>query len=67
MAREQAGRADHGKWAMKNVNIDPKKRISKVSVKVREEQYFMDGMRLIDENNEAMIDLKWTSANDSHW
>ena len=67
VAREQAGRANHGKWAMKSINIDQSKRISKVSVKVREEQCFMDGMRLYDENDELMVDLKWCSSNDSVW
>ena len=66
-AREAAGRANHGKWALKSVNLDTKRRISKVSVRVRPEQYFMDGMRLYDENDEMVIDLKWCDSKDSVW
>ena len=65
-ARVKAGRAV-GKWALKSADIDVSKKISKVSVKVRQDQYFMDGLRLIDEFGGNILDLKWCDSNDSEW
>ena len=65
-AREDAGRAV-GKWALKSADIDISKKIAKVSVKVRQDQYFMDGMRLFDQSGAIIVDLKWCDSNDSEW
>ena len=65
-AREDAGRAV-GKWALKSADIDIRKKIAKVSVKVRQDQYFMDGMRLFDQSGAILVDLKWCDSKDSVW
>ena len=56
-----------GKWASKSADIDTSKRIGKVSIKVRKDQFFMDALRMEDENGEMMLELVWCESNDSEW
>ena len=64
--REQAGRAI-GKWATKSAEIDTSKRVSKVSIKVRKDQFFMDALRMEDEEGNILFDLVWCESKDSEW
>ena len=56
-----------GKWASKSADIDTSKRIGKVSIKVRKDQFFMDALRMEDENGEMILELIWCESNDSEW
>ena len=56
-----------GKWASKSADIDTSKRIGKVSIKVRKDQFFMDALRMEDENGEMILELVWCESNDSEW
>ena len=56
-----------GKWATKTADIDTSKRIGKVSIKVRKDQFFMDALRMEDENGEMILELVWCESNDSEW
>ena len=56
-----------GKWATKSADIDTSKRIGKVSIKVRKDQFFMDALRMEDENGEMILELIWCESNDSEW
>ena len=56
-----------GKWATKSADIDTSKRIGKVSIKVRKDQFFMDALRMEDENGEMILELVWCESNDSEW
>ena len=64
--REQAGRAI-GKWATKSAEIDTSKRVSKVSIKVRKDQFFMDALRMEDDEGNVLIDLVWCESKESEW
>ena len=65
-AREEAGRAV-GKWATKSANLDTSRRIGKVSVKVRNDQFFMDALRMEDDDGNVILDLVWCESKDSEW
>ena len=64
--REEAGRAV-GKWATKTAKLDTSKRVARVSVKVRNDQFFMDALRVEDDEGNVILDLVWCESKDSEW
>ena len=62
-----ANKANEDGYELKNLEIDPTKKIVKVSFKVREIDNAMCALRLIDESATNVIELEWIKTDNDAW